>query len=320
MVTMKWDVAQKWITAPKDRAYYSQKPADSRSNSSRYIELLRYSVNKTNVDLAKYDLFVLVFAGRGAEESRNNLDLWSWAFWPVDGSGPLATLGTYAIRAFALVPEIAGIGYSLNGVYAHEIGHILGWKAGYQGLVNLYLCKGNETVPAIDDWSPYDEGSWLGFPRGSMPVEAEAWSRIRMGWLTTQNVSLTALGQSVVLQPLEQSTGTRVARLQLRDERYLLIELRRKVGFDTALPAEGVIVTVIDETKENCKGIVRLYEPQLEPYETLRHISNKDLGVHILILPYFQGNVLIRISSSDIGSYLDLMLLVLLQVDYPTFS
>ena len=59
-------------------------------------------------------------------------------------------------------------------------------------------------------------------------------------------------------------------RLQLSDERYLLIELRHKVGFDTALPAEGVIVTVIDETKENCEGIVRLYEPQLEPYETQR--------------------------------------------------
>ena len=72
------------------------------------------------MDLAKYDLFVLVFAGRGAEESRNNLDLWSWAFWPVDGSGPLATLGTYAIRAFALVPEIAGIGGSATEVKLYD--------------------------------------------------------------------------------------------------------------------------------------------------------------------------------------------------------
>src|SRR5947199_143669 len=117
------------------------------------------------------------------------------------------------------------------GTVAHEFGHDL-------GLPDLYDTDGSSHGAGI--WALMCECSWNGNPAGSSPAHMSAWSLIRLGWVTPTDVTTSLVGTSI--DAVE--TSGRVFRLNIPGNslEYFLIENRQPLGFDAALPGNGLLI------------------------------------------------------------------------------
>ena len=137
---------------------------------------------EADVDFAPYDndgngfvdAFIVVHAGRGAEETGSASDIWSHK-WVLPAE---RVVDDTKIFAYLTIPEDAKL-----GVTAHEIGHLVfGWP-------DLY--DTDNTSEGIGNWCLMASGSWgLG---GDRPVHPSAWCKSTQGWIDvvsqTSNVS-----------------------------------------------------------------------------------------------------------------------------------
>ncbi len=136
---------------------------------------------------------------------------------------------------------------------AHELGHVL-------GLPDLYDRTGGiepeDRLWVVGCWSLMAAGSWgcgtsnrNGWVR---PTHMGAWEKEQLGWLTEIQVVESALGLEFYLEPVMRSE--RVLKVPLEfgvvpdTNEYLLVEYRKKEGFDLDLPSSGVLIYHIDPT------------------------------------------------------------------------
>ncbi|MEM3755055.1 MAG: M6 family metalloprotease domain-containing protein, partial [Candidatus Bathyarchaeia archaeon] len=200
-----------------------------------------------DVDFSNYEYVMVLHAGEGQETSKNKNDIWSVAY--IRGIF-IATKDGVTIRKAAIVPEKQAMGISPLGVYAHEFTHLL-------GLPDLY--DAFKKAPCIGPWSLMDSGVWGGKPRGYSPSHLEAWSKIKLGWISQSKIAVvnSSSYMNLTLYPIEHDfEGYLAIKIPLKDSRYYLIEARKKIGFDEALPENGVLITLIDERKTSGRGII----------------------------------------------------------------
>ncbi|MCE2527106.1 MAG: PD40 domain-containing protein [Actinomycetia bacterium] len=166
-----------------------------------------------------------------------------------------------------------GIPSPLGLMAAHELVHEL-------GLADLYPWDGN--IRGIPDLRPGQR--WVHSEIGLMsleasfastnptldfvaPVEMLAWSRWQLDWLEPSQIQCgIPPGGSVTLQPVAKpGTGTVMAAIPLSRHQIIVIENRRKLGYDAAappdhqsggmpshgLPEEGVLVYTVDTLTGN---------------------------------------------------------------------
>jgi len=248
-----------WFTLPRTMKYYGQdRVASDPGSDAHKLQLVQDAVRAAqgSVDFHDYPLVMVLHAGGGQEDSDNQPDLiWSSA---VQGGLQISTSTGAIVDSAAIVPEMEADGHSPLGVYTHEFGHLL-------GLPDLYNENSKPDTPDtfIGRWSLMGTGLWLGEPKGSSPSELEAWSRIRLGWLTSDTIAVSSGGisaQLASLQPLEGPEGLRAVRIQATGGQYYLLEFRKKIGFDKYLPSEGLLVTKVDELRSSGYGIVQVVD------------------------------------------------------------
>jgi M6 family metalloprotease-like protein len=140
--------------------------------------------------------------------------------------------------------------------YCHELGHLLpsNYKPWGFGLPDLYSYdaaqRGNDSSIWVGPWDIMDSG-----------LEFSAWSKITLGWVVPENLTLdTATTHVINLQPLEKDSGPRVIIVGLNGTTSYAIEARRKTGSDWALPAEGVLIYLVDSSKNSGYGVLRVYD------------------------------------------------------------
>jgi immune inhibitor A len=131
---------------------------------------------------------------------------------------------------------------------AHELGHVLGLPDLYDASDGI-LPEQRRWV--IGCWSLMAAGSWgcgSGVrPDRVRPTHMGAWEKQRLGWLTEIEVLTNALGRDVMLEPVLNSGH--VLKIPLTPSEYFLVEYRIRGGFDRDLPASGVLIYHIDETR-----------------------------------------------------------------------
>ncbi len=130
---------------------------------------------------------------------------------------------------YFICPE-GGARMSNNSVFCHEFGHML-------GLPDLYARPENPGMEGAGIWSAMANQAGNGRPQ-----HFDAWSKEKLGWIKPTVIDPT-VKQKLVLAPIEDSPKE-CLKILLRPDgsEYLLLENRRKKGFDVSLPADGLLI------------------------------------------------------------------------------
>ncbi len=210
-----------WIQLSKDRAEYSQGTANARTRSAFFNEALAALLEREGAEaLRDFDGLQFIYAGaRFPTANRGTL------FWPHRGST------TYKGKRWSYVICAEGGSRMANiSVFCHEFGHIL-------GLPDQYARPENPGSEGLGAWCAMSNQSGNGRPQHFC-----AWCKERMGWLQPAVIDPT-VKQKLVLNPVNSSTNECFKVLARPDgSEYLLLENRRKQGFDESLVAEGLLI------------------------------------------------------------------------------
>ncbi len=145
---------------------------------------------------------------------------------------------------FSIVPELESGGASAGGVYCLEFGHDL-------GLPDLYDTNTGKTI--LGPWELMDKGAWNGNPPGSSPAHMTAWGKIQLGYISGPTLATAQDGttSTYTVDPTEiASNNIHAIKIPLAiSSEYYLVEVRAQIGFDTALPAFGVLITFVNENE-----------------------------------------------------------------------
>lgn len=242
----------RWYHVNESYSYYGENSTKGRWNSTRYAQLVNKVVllADKDVDFRHYDKIMVVYAGTGEDTSHRSEDLWPAFFYGWDGP----TVDGVHIRGAALIPEMETPPFSVIGVYAHEFGHILGSNYSEKpGLADMY--DENNSKHYVGNWSLMDSGEWL--DSGANPGGLDGWSMLRLGW--AKSLEVNNRSAIVEIPPLEKENSF-VVKVRLQDGRYYLLEYRTKTGRDQILSTEGLVISIVNESKFSGGGIVQVID------------------------------------------------------------
>ena len=258
IVTVNLPSSIDWSMAPQTYAYYCNGenglnwysyPRNAQKLAEDVINLVDPVVDFSNYDNdgdGYVDGVVIVHTGPGAEfKGGDGNYIWSHK-WST--RTPMLKDGKH-VWDYSMQPEYWSTpGDMTLGVFAHELGHLL------FGLPDLY--DTDYSSKGIGRWSLMAGGSWNGPGNmGGSPAHPDAWSRIQCGFTTATNVTSNVIAQA--MPNVETASSGAIFRLWTNGaggNQYFLLENRRRTGYDTYLPSEGLLIWHIDETMPTATG------------------------------------------------------------------
>jgi M6 family metalloprotease-like protein len=210
-----------WVQATKNRMDYSPGTGTGMTNRTELlVEAIDKLLAREGKDALKdFDGLHFIYAGPTARTSRGGL------YWPHRGSV------THQRKRwpYFICPE-GGARMSSVSTACHEFGHML-------GLPDLYARPENPGSEGLGLWCAMSNQSGSGRPQ-----HFSAWCKVHLGWVTPALID-PRVKQKLVLSPIEGSSKECFKVLIRPDgSEYLLLENRRKTGFDESLPAEGLLI------------------------------------------------------------------------------
>jgi len=247
----QFDVVGPFNLSP-NMAYYGTNDTNDKDQNPRQLIIDACAAADANgVDFKTYDIDnngivdnIFVFYA-GFNEAENSASMPN-TIWPHRWS-----LGNYntkfdgkTIYDYACTSELRGSSGSTMcgiGTFTHEFGHVL-------GLVDYYHTTENKK--ALENWSIMDAGAYLNL--GRTPPSYSAYDRFYLGWLkptelkTAQNVTIQPLISSNSAYLISQNGNHNLNGANPISTEFFLVENRQKTGFDTYLPAAGMLIWHID--------------------------------------------------------------------------
>lgn len=233
------------VEVSKKRAEYGQGSGRGERTALLTEALDKILARDGKTALQGFDGVVFLYAGGRMSVARGSL------YWPHRSS-----VSHQGKRwPYYICPE-GGERMANNSVFCHEFGHML-------GLPDLYARPENPGSEGLGIWCAMSNQA----PNGR-PQHFCAWSKEKLGWIEPKTIDPT-LPQKLILAPIEDSPRECFKVLVRADgSEYLLLENRRKKGFDASLPAEGLLIwRVVGDRPilEEAHGVVGPAGPRLFP-------------------------------------------------------
>jgi immune inhibitor A len=182
---------------------------------------------------------IIIHAGRGAEvmlRPQQGGEIWSHK-WQL--ANPVEVAQNLSATIYLTVPHDCRV-----GVCAHELGHLaFQWQDFYDP---NYDEDGTEW-DGSGVWDLMAGGSYNG--DSTRPAHPAPLHKLQHGWITA---SIIKSSGNLTINPYTATTGHvyKLVSPNFNSKQYLLLESRRRVGFDFDLPAEGLLVWKVDEDQE----------------------------------------------------------------------
>lgn len=207
-----------WVEVGKKRMDYAQ--ATGNTKTALLTEAMDKVLARDGKDAFKdLDGVYFMYAGDRVQTNRGGL------YWP-----HRATVTHQNKRwAYFIVPE-GGSRMTNISVICHEFGHML-------GLPDLYARPENPGSEGVGTWCAMSNQV-----NNGRPQHFSAWCKEQLGWVKPCVIDPT-VKQKLILSPIEDSDKECFKILVKPDgSEYFLLENRRKKGFDTDLPGEGLLI------------------------------------------------------------------------------
>ena len=223
-----------WYTAAHTYSYYIDTLGRTSAADTLYVEALRQAAAE-GVDLSIFDN-----DGDGEAEAvilQTSASIRAqFRFIWIDPP----TYKDIAFKFYTIQP-VDGLTFRL-GTTVHEYGHVL-------GLPDLYLGD-----------HPFGRYDVMSHAKGSIPGHFSAWSKVQVGWIDpiviTDPVSNLGISNSH-----DQPFAIKIYDDPFEDERYFLVENRRRKGYDAGgggnINSSGLLIYHIDETIEYGRGLLQ---------------------------------------------------------------
>lgn len=247
-------------TLDYEESYYAANDSESSDDvnpQAMIIEAVsKAKADHPEIDFSKFDNdgdgymdnVNVIYSGYGEAASGDTQDMWPHSYrltatnqqFKVDG----IIVNNYSVSA----ELVGGSGTKMDGIgtFAHEFGHILGLRDMYD--TDDYT-DGLGVNPG--DYSIYASGSYNNDSR--TPPYLMAFERQQMGWLQPTPISQA---EDVELQPLYNNVARYIdAQPQLdlatQGGDWYVLENRQQTGWDTYIPAHGLLIYHYDFTTES---------------------------------------------------------------------
>jgi M6 family metalloprotease-like protein len=236
-----------WVTLPNTHDYYG---AENKWGEFAYHAV--QAAHAAGVDFSQFDndgngiveSIAIIHQGPGQEVSRNDNDIWSHS-WSLSAAGYSTNARRFngvLVNQYTAQPETRDNFGAMNtiGVICHEFGHSLGIPDYYdtnQEIDGSYVGTGV--------WDLMASGTYNGSPQGSLPSHHNPFSKIELGWAQANTISDAGLQ---VLEPVISSENVLRINSPVTHE-YILLENRRRQGFDAGLPGQGMLVYHVDANR-----------------------------------------------------------------------
>lgn len=154
------------------------------------------------------------------------------------------------------------------GMFAHDFFHALGGIYGNQRLVPC-LYDYERQSDASRSPSPEHHAIYMGpwdimsehfVKRDQPPPGISSFTKIRLGWISTEEVVLVKPGESAYTQlsPLPQKGNPLVVKIPLPGGLYYLVENRQPMGFDEVLLDSGLLILKVNPEAKEGSGTVQV--------------------------------------------------------------
>jgi immune inhibitor A len=234
-LTIYGDISSEWYQAKHKSSYYVDKGRNVYPKARELVKEALTQAKKSGqfkfsdyvVD-GKIEMLIVVFSGAGFDTSLK----------PVNINPHSSSLG----ELFELQPGIGVDRYIINselpkedlGSFCHEVGHNLGlhdhYKDGYS--------------PIVGGWCSMAVGCYN--DNSQTPALPCAYCRSSLGWIEPEIIK----GNPEKCEIPGVLNDKKIYKLFIEDSNeleYFLVENRQKVGFDSKLPANGLLIWHIDE-------------------------------------------------------------------------
>ena len=262
-------------------------------------------------DFSKYDwngdgevdqVFVL-YAGHGEASYKDANTIWPHMHYlSASDYGKSLSLDGVTVDTYACSSELNGDG-NLDGIgtFCHEFSHCMGFPDLYDTSYAGWFGMG--------DFDLMCSGSYNGDSK--CPAGYSAYEKAECGWLTLKDMTNIEQETSIVgVQPMSADGDAYIIKNKGHEDEYYILENRQKTGWDSYLPASGLMITHVDYDADiwdwNMPNTSGKYEDANGNTKTNDHQrltifragnSSSDYGDSSDLYPYRSNNTLTKTSS-----------------------
>ena len=229
-------------------AYYGKNSNDNDVRAGQMVAEACLWAHEHGTDFSKYDwdgdgevdqVFVL-YAGHGeASYDKDPNTIWPHMHYlSASDYGKSLSLDGVTVDTYACSSELNGDG-NLDGIgtFCHEFSHCMGFPDLYDTSYAGWFGMG--------DFDLMCSGSYNGDSK--CPAGYSAYEKAECGWLTLKDMTNIEQETSIVgVQPMSADGDAYIIKNKGHEDEYYILENRQKTGWDSYLPASGLMITHVD--------------------------------------------------------------------------